>query len=244
MSKWGWAARIGGYAAAPFTGGFSIPSANMLAGEIERRQSKNDTPGGGANRAGGDGTDIEALLQQRSKDLSTTGTQMRQTGQEALSPVLEYFKQLISGDPAAMLQATQPERGKVIDQYDAARNAIARFAPRGGGQGSAIAGSYVQQAQQLSDITSRAREGAVEGLAQLGSQMQALGLNAEQVASMDLNALINAVLTREGLDVQKRGQTMGAWSEIGSAAGQFLGQYLGNRNSGGGGTGGTGVAMT
>jgi len=245
MSKWGWATRIGGYAASPFTFGMSVPAANMAASAIERKQASNDQPTAGKP---GDGSiDINQLLKDRSDRLGQEGSDLRQQGQEALSPVLDYFKKLIGGDPAAMMEATAPERGKVIDQYDAARNAVARFAPRGGGQGSAIAGSYVQQAQQLGDITSQARQGAVAGLAQLGPQLQALGLNADQVASMDLNALINAVLTRESLDVQKRGQTMAMWSDVGSGVGDLLGQYLtreGGMLESKPNTGGTGVAMS
>lgn len=174
----------------------------------------------------GEEEEVRNLLRQRSEQLSGEGARLRETGEVALSPVLQYFKQLMSGDPAAMLEATRPERGRVIDQYDTARRAISEFAPRGGGAAQAVAGSYVQQGQQLADITSQARQGAVAGLAQLGPQLQALGLNAEQVASMDLNTLINAITQGEYLGLQRRGQNIGAATGVGEAIGSLLGLYL------------------
>jgi len=216
-----WGTAIGG--GAGFIGGL------FTGGDDKKKKEEAD--------AQGLTEEAQQMLRGQATRLQGKGTQLQQEGTEALSPVLQYFKQLLSGDPAAMMQATAPERGKVIDQYDAARNAIARFAPRGGGQGTAIAGSYVQQAQQLSDITSKAREGAAAGLAQLGPQLQALGLSADQVASMDLNTLIQSVLSKEELDLTRRGQTFGMWGDIGTGVGELFGQYLGRDKSGGGGGG-------
>lgn len=248
MAWWDQLLKIGGAAAAPFTGGMSLlpalaigggsAAAGYLAG---RGKGKGGAEKGVDDRMGGLDEQTQQLLKGNVERMRGQGAQMQQQGAEALSPVLAYFKQLMSGDPAAMLQATQPERGKVIDQYDAARKSIAQFAPRGGGQGAAIAGSYVQQAQQLSDITSTARQGAVTGLAQLGPQLQALGLSADQVASMDLSTLINAVLARESMGITKRGQTFGMWGDIGTGVGSLLGQWLGR---GGGGSGGGGGGAT
>jgi hypothetical protein len=237
MAWWDTLAKVGGAVAAPFTGGMSLLPAlaigggSAAAGYFAGRGKGGDQGKGVSDAAGGLDEEAQQLLKGNVERMRGEGTQLRQQGAEALSPVLEYFKQLMGGDPAAMAQATAPERGKVIDQYDAARQSIARFAPRGGGSGSAIAGSYVQQAQQLGDITSRAREGATAGLAQLGPQLQALGLNADQVASMDLNTLIQSVLSGEQLDVTKRGQTFGMWGDIGTGVGSLLGQWLG-RGSG------------
>lgn len=244
MPNWGGGAR--GAASGAATGSMFGPWGTAIgagAGFLGGLFSGGDKKKKEAEAAGLDANAM-TLLQKHSGAMQEQGQALRSQGDEALSPVLNYFKQLIGGDPAAMLQATAPERGKVIDQYDAARNAIARFAPRGGGQGSAIAGSYVQQAQQISDITSKARQGAVEGLATLGPQLQSLGLNADQVASMDLNSLIQAVLTKQGFDIQKRGQTMQMWGEVGTGVGSLLGQYLAGRGGGGANVGGSGVAMT
>lgn len=141
---------------------------------------------------------------------------------EALAPVINYFKQIASGDPGALLQATMPERGRVIDQYDAARKSATMSLPRSGGATSALLNSYVSEANQLSDITANARKEGMAGAANLGISTAGLGLTAEQLASADLDSIIRAVFGQQSIDAQKRGQTMAMWGDIGEAAGSIL----------------------
>lgn len=145
---------------------------------------------------------------------------------EALAPVLEHFRNLMGSDPNAVLDATRQERGRVLDQYDTARRAIAHFGPRGGGTTSALAESRFAQAESLADITSTARRDAVGNAAQLGTVLASLGLSAQQLESMDLNAIINAIFAREGIETEKRGQNMQAVGGAAEAAGSLLGLYL------------------
>lgn len=167
-----------------------------------------------------------SALQKSATGLQKQGSELSGMGSDAMAPVLDYFKKLISGDPSALLEATKPERGRVIDQYDAARNAITNFGPRGGGSTSAMATSRISEANELSDITSGARSDAATSLAQIGPILTGLGLSAEQLASADLNSLINTILTREGFDVDKRGQNAQAAAGAGQALGMLLGAYL------------------
>lgn len=259
MSKLGWLARIGGYAAAPWTGGVSIGIGEGAARGIEGYQARDDGPasdstgGGGfdwkdlilpgaigagtyaATRAFGGGDDdgkkpseVPFLneLTKSSDANRAQGSNLAGMGSEALQPALAYLTQLAGGDPAALMDATRQDRGRVIDQYDTARRAISQFGPRGGGTTSALAESRFQQAESLADITSSARRDAVGNLAQLGPQLTALGLTANQLASQDLNSVINSILTREGFDVQKRGQNMEALSGLGEALGTIIGVIL------------------
>ncbi len=179
-------------------------------------------------------------LRESAAALRQKGAMLGGQGQQALAPTLAYYQALIGQDPGALMAATAPERGRVIDQYDSARRAAAEFGPRGGATNAAIANSHFQQAQQLGDITSMAKRDATSQLAALGATMTGLGLSADQLASMDLNAVIQAVLGQEYLDVQRRGQTMAMWSGVGEAAGGLAGLYL-TREGGawGGGGGGT-----
>jgi hypothetical protein len=135
---------------------------------------------------------------------------------------MQYLKSLTGNDPSAIMAATAPERGRVMDQYDTARKAIAQFGPRGGGQAAAFSDASFREASDLSDITAGARQGAVGQLGQLGLSATGLGLSAQQLASADLNTVLNAVLTREGHDVGKRGQNMAAWADAGEALGMIL----------------------
>lgn len=167
-----------------------------------------------------------AALQKQADVTGAEGQQSNAMGSDALAPVMKYLQSILSGNPSDVLAATQPERGRVIDQYDTARKAVAEFGPRGGGTTSTAAQSRFDQASSLADITSSARRDAVATEGQLGLQLKQLGLTAEQLKSADLNSIINAVLNKQYLDVQKRGQTAGLLGDIGSAAGSVIGAIL------------------
>lgn len=235
MSKWGWAARIGGFAAAPFTGGLSIPAGLAGASAIEKKQKANDVPGGGKPGSKHPEDPYTAILQNQAQGLQQQGQETSSMGAEALAPAMQYLKSLLGSDPQAMLEATRADRGRVIDQYDAARKAVEQFGPRGGGTTSALAQSRFSQAESLADITSTARRSAVATEAQLGPQLMSLGLNAQSLASRDIGEIINSVLAREGLNVQQRGQNMQMAGDIAETLGTLIGIWLGKDSGGGGG---------
>jgi len=196
--------------------GLAIPAGIAIAGALAGKKK------------GGDKDD--AVINPYLDDLSKGAQGLRQQGQdlnlqgsEALAPALQYLRQILSTNPNEVMAATAPERGRVIDQYDAARRAIGEFGPRGGGTTSALAESRISEAGALGDILSTGRREAFGQAAQLGTTMTGLGLTADQLASADIEKIIDAILTREGFDVQKRGQTMQMWSSIGQAAGYAAG---------------------
>ncbi len=162
------------------------------------------------------------LLRTNAANLRRDATGMKRTGQAVTTPAVKYLTDVLSSNPAAILDATRQERGRVIDQYDTARRAIANFGPRGGGSTSTLAESRFEQAESLADITSSARRDAVSAAGDLGTRLMALGLTADQLASADINTVIRAILSREGLGVQ--GQQLGL--EKGEAIGALIGQVL------------------
>jgi hypothetical protein len=167
-------------------------------------------------------TTIEGL-QAQSKQNKARGDELGTQSSAALNPVLNYFKALASGDPSALMAATAPERGRVIDQYDAARKAAVVSAPRGGGTTSAIVNSYITEANQLSDITASAHRDANTQLGQLGINLAGLGLSADQLASADLDSILQAVFAQKNIDAQKRGQNMGMLGDVGESIGTLIG---------------------
>ncbi len=179
------------------------------------------------------------ILTDSAQEHQAQGRELSNLGSSDLAPVVKYFKDLASGNPAAVMDATRQERGRVIDQYDTARRAISNFGPRGGGAVSANAQSQFAQAESLADTTSAARHSAMGGAAALGTSLTGLALSADQLASADLNTVINSVLAREGLASQRRGQNMALAGDIGETVGGLIGIALG-RDSGGGGGGGGG----
>ncbi len=130
--------------------------------------------------------------------------------QEMLTPASQYIKALISGDRQALLQATQPERRKVIDQYSAAKKSIGEFAPRGGGQSTAMANLASNQAADLSGITAGARAGAVgEGL-KTGLAESQQGIYSQQVGNQALSGVLQGLKQEQ----QQKSDTGSAWGKI------------------------------
>lgn len=174
------------------------------------------------------------LLRGNAGQLQQFGAQQRQQGTEALGPALQYLTDLAGNDPAARMDATRGDRGRIIDQYDTARKSAATFGARGGATNASVADSYIQQAYQTNDLMGSSRLTAAQALASLGLDVSRLGLSADALATQSLDAIIRAMLGQEGLDVQKRGQTMGMWGDIGQGAGSIIGGILGGGGFGGG----------
>src|SRR5262245_53292081 len=160
MSKWGWAARIGGIAAAPFTGGWSVPAGFGAGTAIEHLQHRNDAPKPDKFNADSEFGSVLSNLTESSKGLQQKGQQLGAMGTESVGPVINYLRQLTGSNPSAVMDATRPERARVLDQYDTARKTISEFGPRGGGTTSTLAESQFRQGEDLANVTSGARQGA------------------------------------------------------------------------------------
>ena len=152
-------------------------------------------------------------------DLKTAGTKATATGQEALSPALKYFQALVSGDPNAILQATAPDRARVIDQYDTARKNIAQFSPRGGGQSSNINEGFTKEASDLSTGTASARSNAATALASIGNAETEQGLTAEERSISALSATLQPLLQQ---GEQQNNSVISTFTGIGKLLGSVL----------------------
>lgn len=190
--------------------------------------------------------DIDKLLgpdldraRERSAQNAALGGKLIDQSSEGLTPALSYFRDLLSNNPATLMQATAPDRGRVIDQYDTARKAMAEFGPRGGGQTSAAGAARVAQGNALQEILSTARDKGAAGAAAVGGTLLQGGLQATSLASQDLSTVINSILSSAGLQVQQQGQQQQMDAAQGEAMGTMLGLLLTRGKVGGGRAGGS-----
>ena len=202
--------------------------AGIAAYKLGRHLAGGDQSPSGQDGASGD-KNLDPLLktlQDQADSTKAKSQALAGQGQEALGPVLEYFKKLVGGDQQELLAATRPERARVIDQYDTARKTISQFGGRGGGANAALAGSQFSEANELSNITAMARTNAANSSAQIGETLTGLGLSADQLATADLNSVVSAILNKKYLDVTKSGQKAQLAGGITEGLGTLLGLYL------------------
>ena len=165
-------------------------------------------------------------LQSSSTGLRKQASDFGQMGAGPLGMSLDYLRNILSANGQQAMAAVAPEEGRVIDQYDTARKAISSFSPRGGGTTSALAQSRLSQAGDISDLFTGARREAFGQAASLGTSLEGLSLSGSQLASADLQRILDSILTEQGFDVQQHGQNMAALGELGQGVGTLLGLFL------------------
>lgn len=113
-------------------------------------------------------------------------------GTDTMAPALDWIKKLASGDRQSIQAATMPERRRVIDQYDTAKQSIAEFSPRGGGVAGALSGLNANEASDLATTTAQARQVGLKSAEDVGMQLKQLGITADQLSSQQMAQLIQA----------------------------------------------------
>jgi hypothetical protein len=167
----------------------------------------------GSNPYKGLTTDAAGQLSTLAKQLGGEGKALAGQGLQTLGPVLQYLTALAGGDPQALANATQPERARVLDQYDSARKAL-QFLPRGGGQAGAVMQAGSKAAGDIGSLTADARRSAVGTLGTLGKGLLEEGLTEERYATDALTQVINAYL---GLSQAQSSQLSGLGRAVGTA---------------------------
>jgi hypothetical protein len=152
--------------------------------------------------------------QQMARGLSQTGQQLGAQGAGALAPTLAYWMNLLSGNPADLLAATQPERTRILDQYDTARATLTRETPRGGGLATAMGAMETKKASDLANLTSQVRPQAAQALGTLGGQLTGAGLQAQEQAAYAMAQVLGPLLSQETQDKESIWRTFGGIAEM------------------------------
>ncbi len=151
-------------------------------------------------------------LNKNAQNATDLSTKLGAKGAELFDPAADYLKKVLGGDRQSLLEATQPERRRVIDQYATAKKSIAEFTPRGGGQASSLNALQASEAGDLANIGSTARQGAMQTGLSAGLNLEGLGLSASSVASNDYAAILSAIQqqnSQKGQSAAALGQSIG-----------------------------------
>lgn len=220
---------------APASPGYGAASLNQGAGATQSGDSWWDTNSAGVGKlASGAAPLLLSLfgsndqkdkagqtadqLKSMSDLLGKQGQSISKDGLAALAPVFKYLMNVTSGDPGSLEAATEPQRARVIDQYDTARRG-AQFLPRGGGQAGAMLDINAREASDISGILASARTEGVNSLGSLGKGLLDTGLSETRDATSALNQAL-AAYTHLGENKDKQDEGFGA------ALGGFLSDAL------------------
>lgn len=146
--------------------------------------------------------------------LGKTGADLTATGTSALTKTLPYLSSLASGQPGAVQEATAPERARIIDQYDTARQAASRTGARSGGAASANVASYIKEASDVTTMEAGARSSAVNQLAQLGSALTTTGLSASETSINELTNVLGPIFQQQQADQKSLSNTFAGIGEF------------------------------
>lgn len=159
----------------------------------------------------GPGNPYKGDLNTLATQAMSAGTADKAAGTSALAPVLKYLQAIVGGDPTAVMEATAPQRARIIDQYDTARKAITQQ-PRGGGQASGALNLEAKKASDLATTASSARSDAVKEAGSIGTSLFQTG--AQEQSSARDTAMRAFQSLSQGQDKSN--------AEIGSAIGAAL----------------------
>lgn len=154
-------------------------------------------------------------------------------GRQDLEQVGEFFKTLLTGDKQAVTQTLSPEIEATRSQYDAAKRNLAEFAPRGGGQVSAIGNLQAGEASQIGNLYTGARQRGAEGLAGIGSALGSLGIASESLATESIGKVLQGLLSEQGIKLGELELAQGnakrvqqGLGGIGSLIGDVIGFFI------------------
>lgn len=145
--------------------------------------------------------------------LGTSGAGTQAFGFSTVQDPVNYYKGILSGNPAALAEAAAPEISATKQQYAGARRAIDQYSPRGGGRSNATTQSRYNEASDVSNIIAKQRPQAASALSDIGIKEQSLGIE-------ELGQAISAILSKMG--VNQQGSFANQFGTIVSAIGQLI----------------------
>ena len=137
----------------------------------------------------------------------------------SLTPVLQRLKSIVSGNASEIDAEAAPEVSGVRNAYQAARDSITNFTPRGGGLTSSIAANRTGEASDISKVRSSVRSQAGAQLEGLGAQMLQTGGQEEQAGLGQFGQLLQAAMKQDE-------QSSSFWGKIGGTIGAVAGSIL------------------
>lgn len=129
-----------------------------------------------------------------------------------------HYQQLASGDPFAISAAIAPVAQQADAQAASAKQNILQNGPAGGEKNLALEQVDVNRGATVGNAASSGYQQSFQALSQLGAQGIGLGQASSGQALSGYGSAGGMALQEQGLQVQQKGNTLGALSSLGGDA--------------------------
>lgn len=174
-------------------------------------------------QAGGNLINTGTGITQGGLDMSGAGFGTTETALNTLQPSIDFYNQLLAGDPTAMTQALAPTANLLSKVTSGAEGGASGGDPAGGYRAATMAGLPQAQAAQIGDAALNLQPQAAQALASLGNEQAGIGATQGQIGQgvagtglgtagvgttltgqggQNLQQLISAVLNKMGINYQ------------------------------------------
>jgi hypothetical protein len=141
-----------------------------------------------------------------------------------------FYQTLASGDPFAIARATAPAAQQISQATAGAKQNIMQDTPAGGTKNLALQEADVKQGAQVGNVASQGFLGSFNALGQLGGEGIGLSQGASGQALSGLTSagnisteMGNQSLEAQQLQLQQKGQTLGAFGGLAGDAADLVG---------------------
>ena len=138
------------------------------------------------------------------------------TGMQTLQAPIDFYKKLLSGDPATMTQALAPTASLINQQYETATSGVSSNTAQGGFRSAAMAGLPFAKAGAVGNAALGLQSTAATQLGTLGGEQAAIGQGesntglgvagvgtTQQAQGLQaLTATLTGILQKMGINVQ------------------------------------------
>ena len=159
--------------------------------------------------------------------------QLSDLGLKGLTPAIDYYTRLLSGDRGQAAAALAPDLERISDQSTASTQALSNLMPRGGGRASLLSQLPYETMRQGQNLFQQLRPQAASQLGGLGGQLMGQGVQS-LLGSTSAGQSLLGYAVQKSIQDRLRGQAIGAGlHSIFSQAGDDFEDWWHNRGSGG-----------
>ena len=169
--------------------------------------------------------DISSIVGDFRSDAATSnkhGRKLLKKGSKGVKEGMDFYRNLLEGDRADLSQVLSPELTSTGEAYDQATKNIVEQGPRGAATSDSIGHILSAKAEDLGNIITKARPGAADKVAGIGSVLANLGISEKAMGASELDQAIRALLGLNQEAQQARGDKAQAWGSLLGGVGAFL----------------------